>query len=535
MHELLNNPTFVLFAILALGLALGKISVKGISLGSSGVLFVALAAGHFQLKVPAGVTEIGTALFVYCVGLGVGNRFFASLRSKGSKLVLLALVVVGLAWGTAYLACLLFGIDSAIGAGLFAGACTSTPGLAAAVEALQSSSGDTSAVNIGYGVAYPFGVIGVVLFVQLLPRLLKQNIDAEPEPSDVRKDPAKIITRVVSVNHPNIIGKKISAFMEEGIFQCRITRVLRHNALVPLSPDDVFSSGMEVLVVGAREQVNHDALLIGVVDEKAPISNRFADETSEVIMLEPKMSNKTLRELDTLTRYGIIISRITRLGVTFVPTSDTEIIRNDVLMVVGAPGDIKQFKIACKHRCTAIDAADILSLAAGVALGILVGKITVGGGPDSDGFSLGMAGGPLIVALILGHFGHIGPVAGYMPRNSRILLMELALMLFLAGAGISGGATLVATLQAQGVTMFLVGVAITIVPLFAGYVVARKFLHMSLPEALGGICGSMTSTPALGAITAKTDKQAPVISYATAYPAALILMAVLAKLLISLF
>lgn len=250
-------------------------------------------------------------------------------------------------------------------------------------------------------------------------------------------------------------------------------------------------------------------------------------------MLSKELSNKTLRELDTLNHYGVGISRITRLGVTFVPSADTEIIRNDVLNVVGSPEDIKQFKQACHHRSNAIGAADILSLVTGVALGILVGTITVSSGDGGKGFSLGMAGGPLVVALILGHFGHIGPIAGYMPRNSRLLLMEFALMLFLAGAGVQGGATLVETLRTHGLTMFATGVFITLIPLFLGYLVARRVFRMSLPEALGSICGSMTSTPALGAITAKTDKQAPVIAYATAYPAALILMAVLAKALIS--
>ncbi len=176
MNHIFTNPTFVLFAILFLGMALGNISIKGIALGSSGVLFVALLAGHCGLQVPDGVTGIGTALFVYCVGLGVGNRFFASLRSKGSLLSLLSLFVVGSAWLTTWGLCSLFDINGEIATGLFAGACTSTPGLAAATETLQSGGADPALVNIGYGVAYPFGIIGVVLFVQLLPRLLRQDL-----------------------------------------------------------------------------------------------------------------------------------------------------------------------------------------------------------------------------------------------------------------------------------------------------------------------------------------------------------------------
>ena len=535
MQALLDTPVFVLFAVLAAGLALGRISVKGISLGSSGVLFAALLAGHFHLRIPQGVTELGTALFVYCVGLGVGNRFFASLCSRGSKLVLLSLLVVGSAWAVTLLCCRFFGIDSAIGVGLFAGACTSTPGLAAAAEALQSAGCDTATVNIGYGVAYPFGVVGVVLFVQLLPRLLKRSLDEGETAAGAMNDPQQIIARMVCVSNPAMAGQKITDAMAAGIIRCRITRRLQGEMLVPLPADAVFCPDEHLLMVGTREQLVRDARLIGSVDDASMLGKCCADERAEVIVLEKSMSNRTLRELDTPGHYGVIVSRVTRLGVTFVPTDETEILRNDVLTVVGMPGQIAEFRKLCRHRPSAIGATDILSLAAGVMLGVAVGRISIGGGADSAGFSLGMAGGPLLVALLLGHFGHIGPVAGYMPRQARVLLMELALMLFLAGAGIKGGATLVETLQQHGFTMFAAGVLITSLPLALGYVFARRVLRLSLQESLGGICGSMTSTPALGAITVKTDKQTPVIAYATAYPAALILMAVLAKWLVMLF
>lgn len=526
--EILQNPTFALFAILFVGLAFGNISFKGISLGSSGVLFAALAAGHLGLKVPAGLTDIGTALFVYCVGLGVGNRFFAALRSRGKRLVLLSLLVVGTAWLTSWGLCELLGLDAGLGAGLFAGACTSTPALAAAIEATGSGA---DVVNIGYAVAYPFGVIGVVLFVQLLPRLLRTSLDA-PLPAG-GAEPHKIIARIVQVTHHEALGEKIGDFVTNRRMRCRITRVLQGDVLAPLSSDDAFAEGQCVLMVGEREEMEHDAGLIGrILRDEDHHPRTFTDETAELIVLSHSMCNKTLRDLDTLGRYGIVVSRITRLGATFVPTADTEIIRNDVLRVVGTPRAIACFKQECGHRSTALNVADVLSLMGGLVLGILLGQLQFGFG-SGGGFSLGMAGGPLVVALILGHFGKVGPIIGYMPRPTRLLVMELGLIIFLAGAGVKGGGSLVATLQSQGVPMFMAGVVITLVPLVVAYVVARRVLKMDLAEALGGICGSMTSTPALGAITAKTDRQEPVIAYSTAYPAALILMTVLAKLLVS--
>lgn len=527
--EILQNPTFALFAILFVGLAFGNITLKGISLGSSGVLFAALVAGHYGLKVPVGLTDIGTALFVYCVGLGVGNRFFAALRSRGKSLVLLAALVVGAAWLTAWSLCELLGLDGGMGAGLFAGACTSTPALAAAIEA-QGAAAD--AVNIGYAVAYPFGVVGVVLFVQLLPRLLRANLNT-PQ-SGASADPHKIIARIVKVTHAGAIGEKIGNFAMNRHMRCRITRVLQGEVLAPLRSDDIFNEGQCVLMVGEREDMEHDACLVGeVLRDTDQHPRTFTDETAELIVLSQAMCNKTLRELDTLGRHGIVVSRVTRLGATFVPTADTEIIRNDVLRVVGTPRAIADFKEECGHRSSALNVADVLSLTGGLVLGIMLGQLqfSFGGG---SGFSLGMAGGPLVVALILGHFGKVGPLVGYMPRPTRLLVMELGLILFLAGAGVKGGGSLVATLQSQGLTLFFAGALITLVPMVVAYVVARKALKMDLPEALGGICGSMTSTPALGAITAKTDRQEPVIAYSTAYPAALILMTILAKLLCSL-
>lgn len=529
MQTILQNPTFVLFAILFLGLALGNISIKGIALGSSGVLFVAMLAGHYKLSIPDGVSEMGTALFVYCVGLGVGNRFFSSLRSRGKNLIILALIIVLAGWLTALGMCKLLGVDMSVGAGLFAGACTSTPALAAALDAAKTAGLNESIINIGYGVAYPFGVIGIVLFVQLLPRLL--HIDLNRRQAGNSTDPHRIVARKIRVTNPEANGKTPAELANQWHMSCSITRLMQGGKLRPLLPSDTLSIDSECLMVGEHEQLEKDAGLLGHIVNNDNDPGLPRNEVAELIVLSPQMNNKTLRELDTLGNFGITVSRINRLGNTFVPTADTEIIRNDVLRVVGTPTAIKAFKNECAHRETAMNTADVLSLTGGLALGILLGKLQFSFG-EGDGFSLGMAGGPLLVALILGHFGKLGPIVGYMPRPTRVLVMELGLMLFLAGAGIRGGEKLVETLMTSGLSMLLVGAVITLLPLFIGYFAARKLLKMEIDETLGCICGSQTSTPALGAITAQTDSQDPVIAYSTAYPIALILMTVLAQLMI---
>lgn len=534
MDVVFANPTFVLFAVLCLGMALGHISVKGVSLGNSGVLFIALAAGHFGLKVPEGIMGIGTALFVYCVGLGVGNRFFSSLGKKGSIFMLLSLLMASSAMLVTWGSCKLFGIGPEMAAGLFSGANTSTPALAAAVESVVENGGDSALVNIGYGVAYPFGVISVVLFVQLLPRLLKKDLNETPEGKADEKAPTDIIKRVVRVTNPEVLGWNITTYVESGALKCLIPRVVKEEVLMPLSAEDVFSLDQEVLMVGERASVEHDVGLLGHVSHSHHLLRSYGDESAELIVLNASLCGCPLRRLRTLENHGVSITRVTRLGHTFVPTADTELVRNDVVRVVGSATAVRDFSATCGHRSSALNVTDILSLTGGVALGILLGNVEISLG-EGKGFSLGMAGGPLLVALILGHFGKLGPIAGYIPRPSRVLLMDFALMLFLAGAGVTGGEKLVQTVMEQGLVMLFIGALISTLPLALGYYVTRKLMRLPLAEALGAICGSVTSTPALGAITAKTERQEPVIAYATAYPAAMILMTVLVEVLMGLF
>lgn len=529
MIELLHDPIFALFLIIALGMTLGNIRIFGLSLGTSGVLFVALAAGHFQLKIPSGVGTIGLALFVYCVGLGAGGRFFASLARQGSKLALLSVVIIIAAAAVTCGCAWLFNVPAGISSGIFAGACTSTPALAAATETLKNLSG-SSGVSIGYGIAYPFGVAGVVLFVQLIPKLLKFDLSTEARKFTNDRQEPKIVAQLVRVTNHNLYGEIISDNPILDGFSCQITRVVHEGRLSPLTSEDTFHENEEILIVGNSDKVTREAAILG-----EPIENPYAMDTyrerRKVIVTSRKFSGQSIRDLRTLKKYGIIISRITRLGFTFVPSADTIIERNDVLTVVGPHDKLAAFREAVGHRSQALDQTDLLSLGFGLSAGVLLGSIGFSLG-NGNSVSLGIAGGPLIMALILGHLGKMGPVVGYIPRPTRLLLQDLGLVFFLANAGIVGGADLVKTVAEFGPIVFVMGALITIIPMVTGYYVSMKCFKMNILECLGGICGGMTSTPALGAIASKTDSQAPVVSYATAYPVALILMTICAKIII---
>lgn len=525
---LLDQPLVTLFAVIAVGLLLGNITFKGIHLGSSGVLFSALLAGHLGYSIPGGVGTLGLVLFVYCVGIGAGGRFFASVAREGATLAKLALVIVSLGGLITWAGARLLDLPADLAAGIFAGALTSTPALAAATEGFKEAA---SGVSIGYGIAYPFGVIGVVLFVQVLPRILKHDLEkiaAEHDAGDEAED--RVENVLVECTNQNLVGKRIAESGVANLNACQVSRIFKDGQLVPISYEDTFSEGLLLLLVGRSKEIAIAVDYIGHRSHRNVLKD-VENERQQLLVTERKLTGKTLRDIAPLKNYGIVITRITRLGLIFVPNASTVIEQNDQLTSVGRTDDLKAFAKAVGHRSNAIDATDLLSLSAGLTLGIIVGLIPIGL-PGSTPITLGLAGGPLLVALLLGHFGRVGRIVGHIPRPTRLLLQELGLVFFLANAGIHGGGSLAVTVQEYGPMLFALGIAVTILPLIVAWPLARKLFNVDALQALGGICGGMTSTPALGAITAKTDSQVPVVSYVSAYPVALIVMILIAKVLI---
>ncbi len=528
---LLGNPLIALFAVIGFGLLLGNITVRGVNLGSSGVLFTALALGHFGYQLPAAVGTIGLVLFVYCVGIGAGGRFFSAIAREGRNLAQLALIIVASGAAVAWAAGNLLDLPVGLVTGIFAGALTSTPALAASTEGLRDGGADT--VIIGYGIAYPFGVIGVVLFVQVLPRLLRIDLDklaAETRSSSEADE--RVENVLVEVANPNLAGKRIAESGLTTFNAVAVSRIWRDDRLDPLRYDDTFAAGQLLLLVGRPREIGIAIDYLGRRSDKKLVKD-VETERQALLVTAKDVAGRTLRDLAPLKHFGVVVTRVTRLGLTFVPNADTRIERNDQLTTVGRPEDLKRFSEATGHRSQGFDETDLLSLTLGLTLGIIAGLIPLGL-PGTASITLGMAGGPLFVALVLGHFGRVGRIVGHIPRNTRLLLQELGLVFFLADAGVRGGGELIATLQAYGLPLFLAGIAVTLVPLAIAMPFALRVLKMNPLQALGGICGGMTSTPALGALTTRTDSQIPVVSYASAYPVALITMTVFAKILIEL-
>lgn len=522
-----GHPLACLFLLLAVAMRLGRVRVAGISLGTSAVVFVALAFGRFGLPIPPGLGTLGLVLFTYAVGLDAGPGFFRAFVSRGRALARLSLVVVGLGATVAAVAGWGLGLSPEVTAGLFAGALTSTPGLAAATEAVTRAGGDPTPVTVAFGLAYPVGVVAVVAFVQLGRRRASPTSTTDVSP--VR---AGIERAAVEVRNPSVIGRMVAELPGLEHLRCQVTRRLAGGRWAPLPADHRLAEGDVLLLVTESRDLELAVALFGPrTDAEVPLDTER--ERAQVVVTNPELFGRTLDELSLPAKHGVVLSRIVRYDLSFVPSGDVRLRPGDQVNAVGTPEDVHAFMRFAGHRARAMYETDLASLALALLAGVLLGSTPVIL-PGGERFSLGLAGGPLLAGLLLGHFGQIGGVIGYVPRAARLLLSELGLGLFLADAGVRAGAGFDAELAASGGLGLLVGAAVTGVALAGGWWVGRKLMGLGALSALGGLCGGMTSTPGIGALAAEDGAEEAVTSYAAAYPVALILMGIASQLVVQL-
>ncbi len=524
----MDSHLLVLFVVIAAGLLLGRVRVAGLSLGTSGVIFSALVVGYLGYGIPGGVGTLGLVLFAYGIGITAGPGFFRAFRQQGKRLAALAFVLVVLAAGVTWAVATLLHIPGDLAAGMFAGALTSTPGLAAVMESLPA--GNQAAV--GYGIAYAFGVLGVVLFVQLLPRLVSVDLDDLGQTLSSRDQARRQIKRVlVEVLNPVVVGKTVADLDMVTESNCQITRVLEGDRLIPISKGHTIREGDHLWIIGRAFRLPPIIALLGRESERTDYVADTDRQQRRVVATSKHVVGKQLGEMKLLSRFGVTVSRVSRHEVEFVPDPDDSVHWGDALTVVGKPEDLETFAEFAGHREKSFDQTDLISLALGILTGVLVGSISFGLGGQS--ISLGMVGGPMLVALLVGHFGRIGRIYGSLPRASRLLLLELGLVFFLAEAGVQAGEQLLTVLRDHGTSLVIAATAVAVLPMAIGVLFARFALGLNLLQVLGGVCGGMTSTPGLGVLTSKTDSEIPITSYAASYPVALILMTIVGHLIVT--
>jgi len=524
--ELLQTSYFALFVIICLGFIIGNIKIKGVSLDISAIIFVALVFGHFGVVMPSILEKIGLILFIYTIGVQAGPGFFDSFQKNGRNLALLATVVIISASAMAFVLYHAFDLDMPIVTGLLTGALTSTPGLAAAIETTNSP-----LVSIGYGVAYPFGVIGVILFAKFYPKFIKADIKKAELDYETKAEAGfpEIKHRSLKVENDNVIGKTIGQLRVRSMTQAVISRVMHQGHTTTPNTKTVLEKGDLVRAVGTDDALEKVILLIGSeTNEEIPLDAGY--EVQSILVTNTEAVNKSLSVFNLWTNYQATVTRIRRSGIDITPTPSLRLQMGDKVMVACSRENMKQVIRIFGNNDKKLSDTDFFPVAAGIVLGVLFGKMSLSFG-GSFSFSLGLTGGVLAVAMILSRIGRTGPVIWSMSGAANNLLRQLGLMLFLASVGSKAGATLVDTYNDYGVQLFVVGGILTLFPMLMAVVAAYFMKSLNILTLLGTITGSMTSTPGLAAVDSMTDSNAAAIAYATVYPVAMVLLVICVQIL----
>ncbi|WP_457609862.1 aspartate:alanine exchanger family transporter [Lutibacter sp.] len=523
--SLLSHSYFVLFLIILIGFIIGRIKIKGISLDVSAVIFVALFFGHYGIVVPKDFQFIGLVLFIFTVGIQAGPSFFESFKKNGRDLASLASILVLSAGFITFLIYYVGGVDKNLSIGLLSGALTSTPGLAAAIDATGSS-----LASIGYGIGYPFGVIGVIIFVSFLPKFIGVKISDEEAKykKNIATEYPEIIQRHFIVENENVIGKSFEEIDVRFMTKAIISRVLQDKIAFAPEPETIFRKGDLIKAVGTEEALERVKLLIGSETKKSiPLSSNF--DVRLVLVTNKDVVKKTLGQLHLLNKYHATVTRIRRSGINISPSPSSKLQFGDKIMVISSKENMKKVVSIFGDDDRQLSNTDFFPISFGIILGILVGKLSINFGDFS--FSLGLTGGILLLALILGRTGKTGPIMWTMTGAANQILRQFGLLFFLAAVGTSAGSSLESTFQNYGIELFLYGMLITLIPMIITTVIAKYFLKMNLLTLLGTLTGSMTSTPGLAAVDNMVDTDAPAVAYATVYPIAMVLLIIVIQIL----
>jgi len=532
LQDLLDIPALPLFAIVGAGLWIGAFRARGISLGAGGVLFAAMLYGHLTHRaLPRPLTDLGLILFVYAVGLQAGPRFLHIFRASGSHFLLVGFASTAVGAAAAAALAVALGLGPALAAGLYSGATTCTPALASALDLVRASApGQENAASVGYGLAYPFSVLAVVVLVQVLPALCRttpEEAARRAREDDARRAPP-MEYRDVLVTNPNCDGITVQQLSSLRVARAVISRVKHDGIVVAALPETKVHLNDVVRVVGAPDELNKAVVMLGcVVDE--PMVDPSGNLVSEdVVVSRDTAVGKTLRELAVYERAGAVVTRVRREGLEFTPSASFALERGDIVRVVGSRAAVDAFTDMVGRQERSLEETSLLPLAIGIALGVAAGfvPLPLPGGLEAR---LGTAGGAFVVALLLGHAGRIGPIPLYVPNAAKSLLRDLGLVIFLAGAGSGAGVAFVSVLQASGPRLILAGAVVTLVTAGAALLLMRVVLCWNPLTVAGALSATMTNPPALQAATELADCDAQAVGFASIYPVALISKVLLAQ------
>ncbi len=552
INEILWNQTvahtiFIYSIVIAVGVALGKIKVYGISLGITFVLFAGIGFGHVGFTVNHEVLDFikdfGLILFVFSIGLQVGPGFFSSFKKGGITLNLLALCVVLLGGLTTLALHYITGMALPTLVGVMSGAVTNTPGLGAAQQAFSqvstgSSAAGASTIGLGYAVAYPFGVLGIIFTMLALRKFYHVQINKELEQFERHQHPDTALpSRVcIKVLQPEIFNKTIQEISKLLHSEIIISRVL-HKGEVHAAKCETIVYENDILLLVAKKGILRDIIQkIGKVSE-IDISGPSGTLISRQILVTKKdVFGKDLGHLKLRNKYNINITRIYRSGIELVASPHFKLQMGDKLTIVGDEKAIEKAADRLGNSIKRLNEPNIIPIFIGIFLGVILGSIPflIPGIPNP--IKLGLAGGPLIIAILLSKYGYRLSLTSYITSSANLMLREIGIVLFLASVGIKAGEKFIPTLMSgEGFVWMGYGAIITLVPIVLVGVFSRFVLKKNYFEICGLLAGSMTDPPALAYANSIAQNEAPAIAYATVYPLVMFLRILVAQLLILLF
>ena len=545
--ELLRvQPVLTLFLILGVGYLIGAIRLGSFSLGPvAGVLFAGLFLGHFGFQMSAGAQSVGFALFIFSVGYQAGPRFFDVLRTDGLKYFLLALVIAVTGFGVAVVAAQLLSLTPGTSAGLLSGGLTSSPTLAAAQEALRSGqvkppagiSADEMIGNVatGYAITYIFGLAGLIAVIKLLPQVLGIDLEKEAkaleadDESSAASQQANVSARIYKVTNEEITKIPGEQLRQKYWDKTSVVRLRRGGEFVKPDPSGFLQLGDELCILAPVAFFTETVAIFGEEVTPAVGTAQFS-ETAQIVVINKQAVGKSLEELDIAKKFGVLLTRVSRMRMEVPRTVDFKLRKGDLLTVVGPHDNVDLLGEEFGHVEREVAETDMVTFAFGIAFGVVIGLFAVNVGQLSIG--LGSAGGLLTSGLAIGYLRSIHPTFGRLPDAARWILMEFGLLIFMAGVGLRAGGNIIETFVTAGPVLVVAGICVTMIPIFVGYFFGRKVLKIHPVLLLGGITGSMTSGASLSVVTKAANSSVPSLGYTGAYAFANVLLTVAGSIIL---
>lgn len=537
------QPLILFFLVAALGYLLGQVRIFGSNLGVAAVLFVGLAFGALdeRFKLPEVLYQVGLVLFVYCIGLSSGRAFFRALRSGGLSANLLVVSMLTVAAGVTVLIHYILGLNNFQSAGLYAGSLTNTPALAAILEAIRRTvppdlqEALLAQPVVGYSIAYPVGVLGMILAIAIVQHRLQPDYRAEARAlRHLGGVGEELVSHTVRITNPAVIGQSVGDLLADQKRRLIVTRHKRQGivtlakACTQLFADDV------VDVVGVPEDVTEMVALLGDAVAEPLALDRSIYDFRRVFVSNPAVIGRRLDQLDIQGKLGALVTRLRRGDMELLAVGPTVLEAGDRVRVVAPRERMNTIASFFGDSYRTVSEIDILPFNLGIVLGLLVGAIPIPI-PGSEPFHLGIAGGPLLVALILGTIERTGPLIWNIPYSANLTLRQFGVVIFLAVIGTRAGYAFVQTLlSGSGLLLFLGGALITCGTALATLWIGSRFLRIPMSLLIGMLAGLQTNPAILSYATQQTENDLPNIGYATVYPAAMITKILLAQALLAL-